>query len=266
MFDLTFDTDGVAKKFGLEGTLKTAQIIETGHINNTYLLYYDMGGNKYNKYILQNINTNVFKNPAGLMENIVAVTGYLKERIRESGGDPERETLTFLPADNGNYFYADENGRHWRVYRFVDGTYTRDSIDRPETFYDAGEAFGRFQSMLSGFPIETLHDTIPDFHNTKKRFAALREAVENNLSGRLEFARAEVDFALSKEGEASVLVNLSDAGELPMRVTHNDTKLNNVLFDNKTNKGICVIDLDTVMPGLSLYDFGDAIRFGANSR
>ena len=207
----------------------------------------------------------MFKEPDALMKNVVSVTDYLHKEVIAAGGDPERESLyVFFTKDNKPY-YIDSEGSFWRCYNYIYDAHSCQCVDCPETFYNAAKAFGKFQRMLADYPIDDLTETIPNFHNTVSRFADFKKAVADNLSGRADDARSEIDFVLSREADCSVLVDLLNAGELPLRVTHNDTKLNNVMFDNKTDEGICVVDLDTVMPGLSLYDFGDSIRFGANT-
>ena len=239
--------------------------VGNGHINDTYIVEYEKNDNTHLNYLLQRINTNVFKKPAELMENIIGVTEFLKEKIRAADGDEMRETLTVYPTKDGRSYFLSQDGSYWRLYNYVDNTYTLDCIEKPEDFKDAAFSFGNFQKMLADYPIEKLYDTIPNFHNTASRFADFAESVKENISGRKENAAKEIEFILKREADCSVLTDLLEKGEIPLRVTHNDTKLNNVLFDNNTRKGICVVDLDTVMPGLSLYDFGDSIRFGANT-
>lgn len=255
------DMKALCEKFGLSSDVESVEALKDGLINTTYLVILKNG----EKYLFQNINTLVFKRPVELMENIVNVTKYLRKVIENEGGDPDRQTLTFLNAVDGKYYYCDELNRYWRVYRYVDEAFTYNTIENPQIFRAAGKAFGKFQSMLADYPMATLHDTIPDFHNTAVRFDTFVRAVEENKSGRAENAKAEIEFALARKSDAQRLVTMFGRGELPLRVTHNDTKLNNVLFDKHTGDAFCVIDLDTVMPGLSLYDFGDSIRFGANT-
>lgn len=239
--------------------------ITDGHINDTYVVKYETADGECLQYLLQRINVNVFKKPVELMENVCGVTSFLREKIAKKGGDPTRETLTVYPAKDGkNYVMADDGGC-WRMYNFVDDTYSINELTSPDDFRSAALSFGNFQNQLADYPIETLHETIPNFHNTPSRFKDFLEALDKNASGRKEAAKPEIDFVLEREKDCSVITDLLNCGDLPLRVTHNDTKLNNVLFDKKTNKGICVVDLDTVMPGSSLYDFGDSIRFGANT-
>jgi len=232
-----------------------------GHINDTFLLEREGG----KQFVLQRINKNVFVNPPEVMENIQRVTHHLRKRIRAAGGDPERETLRMLPNADGELFTIDKNGDYWRAYTFVDDSKTYDLVENAEIFRESGRAFGRFMSMLDDFDASTLHETIACFHDTPKRFRDFRAAVENDLAGRADGVRDLIDLALSREAFAGTLMEQLQNGDLPLRVTHNDTKLNNVLIDARTNRAVCVVDLDTVMPGLCAYDFGDAIRFGAST-
>lgn len=259
-----FDIEEITGQFGFTGDFTGYEKIDNGHINSTFVLFFEKDG-KTEKFVLQKINTSVFTDPEKLMENIVGVTEHIRGKAEKSCAYANRCTLTFLPCKSGRYFYRDANGGCWRVYGYIDDVYTCNIIDSAEVFCNAGIAFGDFQNILADFDISRLNETIPKFHDTVSRFEDLKKAVVENRSGRLSLVRDEVDFALSREPYAHTLVDMIKSGELPLRVTHNDTKLNNILFDNTSNKGICIIDLDTVMPGLSLYDFGDSIRFGANT-
>lgn len=261
----TFPLEEIIKNFNIDGEYIGYYLSNDGHINNTFVLEFDDGLGKIKSYLLQLINTNVFKNPDELMENIVGVTEYLRKIVVDNGGDPERECLNVYFTSDGKPYYRDADGNCWRCYNFITGAHSCHSIDDPETFANAARAFGKFQCLLADYPSETLHETIPNFHNTLSRFADFEKAVSDNIAGRADSVRDEIDFVLARRNDAGVLVKLLEKGKLPLRVTHNDTKLNNVMFDNETDEGICVIDLDTVMPGLSLYDFGDSIRFGANT-
>ena len=224
-----------------------------GHINSTFKIETDAGM----EYVLQRINTYVFKDPVSLMNNAGAITDYIRARV----SDP-RLALHFLTTHDGRFYYEDDKGDFWRMYDFVGG-FCLDTPEREEDFYQSALAFGRFQQLLSDFPAETLVETIPEFHNTIDRYRQFKESVAADHLGRLETCRADVEFLLAREEMGSRLQNMRVQQLLPLRVTHNDTKLNNVLLDKKTRKSLCVLDLDTVMPGLSAYDFGDSIRFGA---
>lgn len=261
----TFPLEEIIKNFNIDGEYIGYYLSNDGHINNTFVLEFDDGLGNIKSYLLQLINTNVFKNPDELMENIVGVTEHLRKIVVDNGGDPERECLNVYFTSDGKPYYRDADGNCWRCYNFITGAHSCQSIDDPETFANAARAFGKFQCLLADYPSETLHETIPNFHNTLSRFADFEKAVSDNIAGRADSVRDEIDFVLARRDDAGVLVKLLEKGKLPLRVTHNDTKLNNVMFDNETDEGICVIDLDTVMPGLSLYDFGDSIRFGANT-
>ena len=239
--------------------------ITAGHINDTYIVEYLQENGEKIRYLLQRINTNVFRMPVELMENVMGVTAFLRKKIEAAGGDPTRETLTVFPAKDGKNYYMAEDGGCWRMYNFVEDAFSITELTSAEDFKSAALSFGNFQNLLADYPIETLYETIPNFHNTPSRFKDFLEALEKNASGRKGEAIPEIDFVLAREKDCSVITDLLDSGMLPVRVTHNDTKLNNVLFDNTTKKGLCVVDLDTVMPGSSLYDFGDSIRFGANT-
>jgi Ser/Thr protein kinase RdoA (MazF antagonist) len=231
-----------------------------GHINDTYLATISP-----NKYILQRINHNIFKNPEKLMKNIFLVTEFLREKIINNGGDPNRETLTVIKTRDGKDLYKTNNGNYFRMYLYVDDANTYQIVEKKEQFYNAARAFGKFQRWLTDFPAEKLYETIISFHNTKVRFGNLIKAINEDKAGRKNEVLAEIEFALKREKDTCIIVDALNKKEIPLRVTHNDTKLNNVLFDKETDEAICVIDLDTVMPGSLLYDYGDAIRFGASS-
>ena len=257
------DKHEIVQLFALEGTIAGVQEYGSGHINRTELVEMEKDGQR-EKYILQRINTEIFHDVDGLMENIVGVTDYLRKKIKAAGGDFEREALQVVPTKDGASYCRAEGGCY-RMYRFISNAVSYDAVRSPGDFYESALAFGTFQSLLSDYPAETLHETIPDFHNTPKRFADFCQAVNKDVMGRVALARKEIDVLMERELELSILTDLQEAGELPLRVTHNDTKLNNVMLDAETGKGVCVIDLDTVMPGLSINDFGDSIRFGANT-
>ena len=247
--------------FGRDGDIISITQVTTGLVNATYLVITETG----KKYMLQKINTYAFKNPGELMENIVGVTKYLRERIKEAGGDWTRETLTFIRNRNGEYYYIDSENDAWRLYKYIDNSFTYNKAETGEMFKDAGQAFGHFMNQLAEYPADTLHETIVNFHNTPARYNDFMKAVDEDAKGRMVEVLKEIKFVMDRKADTSKLTDLMEKGVLPVRVTHNDTKLNNVLFDKTTNKSLCVIDLDTVMPGLSAYDFGDSIRSGANT-
>lgn len=255
--------DAVIAQFNFQGELKECAPFGHGHINDTYRLVYDMQG-ETKSYILQRMNINVFKQPLELMENITNVTNWLKGKIVAEGGDALRETLTVVPTGEGKQYCIDADGNYWRVFLFIDAI-CYEQAESEELFYESAVAFGHFQSLLADYPAETLHETIKDFHNTKDRYRKFEAAVQADACGRAADVQEEIKFYLERKALAATLCDAQEAGELPLRVTHNDTKLNNIMFDEETGKGICVIDLDTVMPGLSVNDFGDSIRFGAST-
>ncbi len=234
-----------------------------GHINETYAVYMPTEEGDEFAYILQRVNNNVFKDPAGVMENIFGVTEYLRNVIREEGGDPDRETLSCIKTKNGCTYFEDNEGQPWRCYNYISNSVCYQLVEDPEQFYQSGNSFGHFLKQLGNYPASSLKETIPDFHNTVKRFENLEKALKRDIKNRAITCRPEIAFALDRKQDCKVLVEKQENGTLPLRVTHNDTKLNNILFDAETGKGLCIIDLDTIMPGLAANDFGDSIRFGA---
>lgn len=250
-----------AAAFAFDRPVGEAERFGAGHINDTFAVW---AADRSKRWILQRINTDTFTDPAGLMENVTGVTAYLRRQIIERGGDPDRETLNVIPTLDGKPYYTDTEGGAWRAYIFVEGTVCLQKVENERDFYTAAETFGNFQNQLAGYPAATLHETIARFHDTPNRYANFEKALAADVMGRAKDVGPEIAFIRAREADCRVLVDQLAAGVLPLRVTHNDTKLNNVLIDQATGKGICVIDLDTVMPGLSAYDFGDSIRFGAN--
>lgn len=236
----------------------------SGHINDTFRLTF-RGENGDRRFILQRMNKEVFHNPVELMENILGVTSWLKKKIIENGGEPERETLNVISALDGKSYYLDTTGEYWRAYIYIENATSYDQVENRDDFYQSAVAFGNFQRLLADYPADTLHETIPDFHNTADRYEKFRRAVEADICGRVADVEEEIAFVENHKELSHVLSDLQKTGELPLRVTHNDTKLNNIMIDDATHKGLCVIDLDTVMPGLSVHDFGDSIRFGAST-
>lgn len=255
----------VLDSFRFKGELVECAPFGSGHINNTYIATFENDGEQ-SKYIIQCVNTSVFKEIDTLMQNVFSVTSFLRDKIKAANGDPDRETLNYIKTNDGSLYCRTDDGDCYRAYKFVDNSKCYDSVDSALAFEKSGIAFGKFQHYLSDFPAHTLKEIIPNFHNTIWRYEnEFLTAVENNLSGRADSCADEIEFVTARKDDCKRLVELLESGELPLRVTHNDTKLNNVLFDNDTDDAICVIDLDTVMPGLALYDFGDSIRFGANT-
>ncbi len=257
--------DEAIAQFAIEGKVVERRPYGNGHINDTFLLVCETPQGKRKQYILQRMNHSIFKNPPLLMENLTSVTEYLRKIILSAGGDPERETLNVVRTKTGDCYYQDTGSNYWRIFLFIEQTICLEKVESAGDFYDSAVAFGNFQKMLSDYPADTLHETIPNFHNTPSRFRDFERAVSEDKLGRAAMAQKEIAFALERKAQTTALTDLLAAGDLPLRVTHNDTKLNNILFDAETKKALCIIDLDTVMPGLSLYDFGDSIRFGAST-
>jgi hypothetical protein len=248
------DIGAVARQFEIRGEFLDAKRYGSGHINDTYRAVFNESGAEA-RCILQRINKHVFKTPPALMENIQRVTAHLAEQVAGEQ-DRGRRVLNLIPARDGKYWHLDDEGNYWRAYHFIDKARTYDCAESPQQAFQAARAFGQFQQQLSGLPAPRLHDTILDFHNTPKRFAALEQSIAADVAGRVALAAPEIEFAMARQSMTGVLLNAN----LPERVTHNDTKFNNVMLDDETGEGICVIDLDTVMPGLVLYDFGDMVR------
>jgi hypothetical protein len=244
----------MARQFQIGGKFVSATPYGSGHINDTWCAVFHLASVSV-RFILQRINHNIFKNPIALMENIQRVTSHLEAQVADEP-DSSRRVFTLIPTRDGHAWYVDANGNYWRTYRFIEKARTYDAVESAEQAFQAARAFGRFQQLLVGLPSPRLHDTIPDFHHTPKRFMALEQAIAADMAGRAILAKSEIEFALAHQSIASVLLD----ARLPERITHNDTKFNNVMLDDATGEGICVIDLDTVMPGLSLYDFGDLVR------
>ncbi len=252
--------DEALSAYSRVGAVRECSPYGNGHINDTFLVVTDE-----KRYILQRINDGVFPRPYEIMENICAVTAHIRAKAEASGGDAARCTLTVVPTDGGDAFARDSIGSYWRLYDFVEGTVSKDMPDGAKDFGAAAKAFGEFQCALADFSADTLHEAIKDFHNTPVRFENLVKSIERDACGRAASVKPEIDFALAHEEFAKTLEAAHADGRLPLRVTHNDTKLNNILFDAGDLSPVCVIDLDTVMPGYSVNDFGDSIRFGANT-
>ncbi len=254
----------VVDAFDFGASVRTVERYGSGHVNDTFRVETSLEDCFHNQFILQRINEVAFHHPEEVMANVVGITEYLGEQILREGGDRSREALQVIRPRNGELYYTDSENGAWRVFPFVTDIDCYDSAETPELFEASARAFGRFQHMLDGYPAETLYETIPHFHDTEDRLEKLKAAVQADSMGRVAECSSEIEFALSREADCSVALQALRDGVLPLRVTHNDTKLNNVLIDKSTGEGMCIVDLDTTMPGLSINDFGDSIRFGAN--
>ncbi|MCI6715484.1 MAG: aminoglycoside phosphotransferase family protein [Lachnospiraceae bacterium] len=258
---MTVNQMALVRHFQIESDVLSIKPYGRGHINHTFLVTTTGAC----RYILQKINNTVFPDTAALMDNIVNVTSYLREKINAGGGDPQRETLTVIMTKEQQAYYTDAEGNDWRMYLFIEDAETIEQTTDPEVFGQSGYVCGRFQAMLADYPAQQLHEILPDFHNTAKRYEDFIRAAEEDVCHRSAGVKREIAFLKERKEEMKTLGKLLQQGELPLRVTHNDTKLNNVVFDRTTHSALGLIDLDTVMPGLAEYDFGDAIRFGANT-
>jgi len=254
------DIETICRSFDVEGAFLSGSPYGTGHINDTYAVTFDQPyGPK--RYILQRINHDVFKQPEQVMSNIVRVTDHVRTKLENAGVvDIERRVLTLIPTHSGCAYHVDSKGNYWRMYILIECAHTYDQLETLDQAYQAAKAFGHFMKQLSDLPGNPLEETIPDFHNTRRRFDALQKAIYADSCNRAAEVAAEIAFAHAREPIVDRLLNLQSGGKIPTVTTHNDTKLNNVMLDDATGEGICVIDLDTVMPGLSLYDFGDMVR------
>jgi hypothetical protein len=248
------DAGAIAQRFRFPGQFVGGVPLGAGHINDTYCVVFDAGGER-SRYILQRINEQVFRDPIGLMGNVRLVTEHLHRKTVAAGGSA-RSVLSLILTSEDAAWYQDDAGGYWRAYGFIENARSFETVQSPRQAYEAARTVARFQSLLEDFPADRLKETIPGFHDTSKRFGAFAEALERNVAGRARLVRDEVEFALARKPLASALVQ----GGLPVRVTHNDTKLNNILFDERSGEGVCLVDLDTVMPGSALYDFGDMVR------
>ena len=250
----------ICKEFAIKGDIISLAPYGEGHINSTFLVETNV-----KKYILQKVNGTVFKNPVHVIENIDLVTAFLSKKIAAEGGDPERETLTLIPAKSGEKYVMSDDGELYRMYYFIGDTKCYQLIENSDVLYKAAKAFAKFMKNVADFDASKLHETIANFHNTADRYNNFIKAVEADKVGRLASVLPEVEFVKARKADTELVVNKLQSGEIPLRVTHNDTKVNNILMDAESGEGLCVIDLDTVMPGSLLYDFGDSLRFGASS-
>jgi hypothetical protein len=253
------DITSIVKHFHICGHLTEVRPLAHGHINDTYVLT-NKKDRHIIRYILQRINHAVFKDPPLLMRNIIRVTEHIRSRMQSVDPDRASRQLVVIESDDGTGFHKDANGNFWRVYNFIEGAVTYDTVKSAELAYEAARMFGWFQKMLIDLPGPPLYETICDFHNTPRRLQTFQQILKEDACNRAKNAKAEIDFLFANAGFCDVLLNLIDKGRIPLRITHNDAKVNNVMLDKTTKKGVCVIDLDTVMPGLSLSDFGDMVR------
>ncbi|HWX20465.1 MAG TPA: aminoglycoside phosphotransferase family protein [Candidatus Binatia bacterium] len=250
----------ISKKFQIYGEILHAETLKIGHINETYTATYDQGGTRV-RYIHQKINKSVFKNPASVMKNVMRVTMHIRKKLEARGvRDLTRRSLIVIPTRDGNSYYQNGDSEVWRTFVFVEGVETYEAVQSPQQAYQAGRAFGEFQHLLVDLPGDRLFETIPDFHHSRKRFGALQQALKNDHYNRAKDAKGELDFAFKHEPVVDVILNAMAKGKIPERITHNDTKFNNVMLDVLTGEAMCIVDLDTVMPGCALYDFGDMVR------
>ncbi len=264
MMDASPDFHGILSNFRLEGVFQDAFPYGEGHINDTYFARFREPDERVGGYILQRINHTVFKKPEELMHNMERVTAHIRQIIVSTGGDPSRKTITLVPTLAGKSYWVEPNGNYWRVHHFIEGANTFQQATNLTHYYHAAKAFGEFLNLLSDYPAGELYETIPDFHHTPKRYQAFLKALDGDPLGRGKDISTEIKFVLEREPQTRVLVDLLECGAIPERVTHNDTKIDNVMIDDETGEGVCVIDLDTVMPGLAVFDFGDSVRSGAN--
>lgn len=254
----------ILPNFSFKGKYQGVTELVNGNVNNTYLLDY-LDGSTRNQYTLQHINTYVFKNPHEVMANIAAVTEHLRGNLARNQENVDRRVLELIKTTRGGNLYEDEMGEYWRAYAYITDAQALDIVESPAQMEEVGRGFGNFQKLLYDFPAHQLHQSIPNFHHTLKRFYAFVRAVDLDKAGRVKSLEAEIEFMFSRRRMMGEIIKLLDDKQIPLRVTHNDTKANNVLLDKVTGKAICVIDLDTVMPGSVLYDYGDAIRFGSST-
>jgi hypothetical protein len=257
------DIKEIVSNFQHSGTFKSGAPYGSGHINDTYKIY-TVEPEVYN-YILQRVNHHVFRDVPGLMENVLRVTSHIKKKIQDRpGSEPDREVLTVIPSLEGKSYFKDSEGNFWRMYIFIWDNKSYDRVDSPEKAFEGGRMFGQFQSQLADLPGKPLNETIPNFHNIEWRLNTFMETLKRNPVNRASLIQKEIDFVMERSEDMKTILKLGQSGQIPLRITHNDTKFNNVLLD-QNDKGLCVIDLDTVMPGYVHYDFGDSIRTSTNT-
>lgn len=261
---MAYDFNKIINNFDLDGELISCERYGEGHINETYLAVMK-NGDKTTDYILQKINNKIFKNVEGLMRNITLVTEYVRDKVKAAGGNPDRESLSLVYTKDGKSYIFDQDSQgYFRVYKFITDAVAYQQVEKPEHFYQSAVAFGNFAKTLAAFDSSEIYDVIPDFHNTEKRMRDFKASLSADKFDRAKDAKKEIEFVLSREEYCGKIVNLLKSGKMPTKVTHNDTKLNNVMLDAKTGEPVAVIDLDTIMQGSICYDFGDSIRFGCN--
>lgn len=250
----------IANEFAIAGEYEDGEEVHSGHINSTFMATFRKPSGSKGQYIFQRINEKVFKDPFAVMRNVEMVTRHINWKVMRVKKDLGGQTLNLYPARGGRFYAQGDGGGVWRCYNFIEGCKTYDIVENTRQAYQAGHAFGSFQDLVSDIDVEDIEETIPDFHHTPKRYARLMEVIDADPCGRVASAQEEIAFIREREHVTSRLIALRDEGVLPVRITHNDTKINNVMIDIETDEAVCVIDLDTVMPGLSLYDFGDLVR------
>ncbi|RMF09376.1 MAG: aminoglycoside phosphotransferase family protein, partial [Alphaproteobacteria bacterium] len=250
----------ISKQFHIYGEIQHAELCKIGHINETYTATYDQGGTEV-RYVHQKINKGVFRKPVQVMRNVMRVTRHIQHRLEADGADQiTRRVLRVIPTRNDKSYYKDRDGNFWRTFVYIERVRTYEAVESPRQAYQAAHAFGEFQRHLVDLGEPRLHETIPNFHNARMRFEALQKAIEQDHFNRARLARPEIEFALKQEKIVDVILKAMASGRIPERITHNDTKFNNVMLDETTGEAMCVVDLDTVMPGCVLYDFGDMVR------
>ena len=260
---MTNNLKNILDKFLINGEFVSCEPYGNGHINRTYLAIYNENGAR-KRYILQKINSKLFDPVEKLMQNIELVTEFNREKIRQRGGDPDRESLTIVRTNDGKSFLKENEDDYYRVYIFIENTVAYQTVQTPKDFYYSAIAFGNFNNLLAEFDASKLYEILPRFHDTKKRYGDFLAALEKDAFDRAKECQPEIEFIKARENYYGTIVDLIASGKMPLKVTHNDTKLNNVLLDDKTGEPVAVIDLDTIMPGSICYDFGDSIRFGCN--
>jgi len=255
----------LVRHFRFEGEFLDAARFGTGHINDTYAARFRLASGDIRRYVIQRINHAIFKKPEELMHNMERVTGHMRRKVIAAGGDPTREVVTLIPTTDGRSHYLSPAGETWRALLLIENARSYQVAESLDIYYQAARGFGRFMRMLDDFPINELYETIPDFHHTPKRLQTFVQAVEDDRANRVQAVQPEIDFILHRADEAGVLIDLQQQGVMPLRATHNDTKFENVMIDDSSGQSICVVDLDTVMPGFAVFDFGDAVRSGAST-